>query len=268
MTAPARPPGADAPAAGPETAGTPPPGRGLILRTWLRVLALQAAWNPQRMQNLGLVCALVPWLRSGGASRQRRRRFCRRHYEFFNTNPYLAGFLVGGLLRLEAEEGRTGRPPARVRVFRESLARAFASLGDQLFWMVLQPGLLLLAVILGLLAGPWAALAPIAVFAVAELELRRRTLLVGWRLGLQLVDVLDAPGWHRAVRAGRRAALLLAGLVAGYHLRLGAGETALPAAWPLVALLGAVLAAALPRRPAGEGLFLLVAPLALLLGYL
>ncbi len=79
---------------------------------------------------------------AAGASRgdlEQDRLFCRRYYEFFNTNPYLANFLIGGLVRLEDERAAgPDFPPGTTGTFRQSLGRAFASLGDQLFWLGIQ----------------------------------------------------------------------------------------------------------------------------------
>ena len=74
--------------------------RGMHWRIFLASLGLQGSWNPQRMQNLGLLATLLGWLRGLPRDVERDSRFCRRYYDFFNTNPYLANYLIGGLLRL------------------------------------------------------------------------------------------------------------------------------------------------------------------------
>ena len=83
----------------------------------------------------------MPWLRARDRDLERDRLFCRRYYEFFNTNPYLAGYLIGGLLRLETSSAKAPAAcrGARPQTFRDSLGRALASLGDQLFWLGLRP---------------------------------------------------------------------------------------------------------------------------------
>ena len=128
---------------------------------FLRTLSLQGSWNTQRMQNLGLVYALLPWLRQAKLPVREARQFCRRHYEYFNTNPYYANLLIGGLLRLEEENRRAdGAMLKVVRNFKDSLGRALASLGDQFVWLGLQPALLVVASLAGgrfLLGSPGAA---------------------------------------------------------------------------------------------------------------
>ena len=209
-------------------------GRGERLRIWLWSLGLQASWNPQRMQNLGLLASLVSWLRRQATDLESDRRFCRRYYEFFNTNPYLANFLIGGLIRLEQERLAGGPlPDGLARTYRDSLGRALASLGDQLFWLGLRPALAMAICLLGL-AGWWpAVLAVIAVFAAAQLTLRWVSLGRGLDLGMDLVDVLASPVWHRAVAVVRRVGMVLAGLLIGsYLVRLqDVAEAWTPACW-------------------------------------
>jgi PTS system mannose-specific IID component len=111
-------------------------GFGLQAGLFLRSLALQASWNPQRMQNLGLLAVMLTWLRTRAREVGRDRLFCRRYYDYFNTNPYLANYLVGGLIRLEEmRENGESLPPDFTATFRDTVGRALASLGDQLFWL-------------------------------------------------------------------------------------------------------------------------------------
>jgi mannose/fructose/N-acetylgalactosamine-specific phosphotransferase system component IID len=246
-------------------------GGGLPASVWLRSLALQGSWNPQRLQNLGLLVALLPWLRARRAPLAERRRFCLRHYEFFNTNPYLAGFVIGGLLRLESETDPDDRPGRRrIAAYKTSLTQAFASLGDQLFWLGLRPAVLL-AACLAAWTGDWRwPLAICALFAVLQLEGRRRAVRTGYRLGLEIVELLGRPAWHRAIATAKRVALLLTGALAGAHLARGAALAGRPEAVALggTFLLGTGLALLLRRRIPPEGILALAAPLALALAWL
>ncbi|MHB8078081.1 MAG: PTS system mannose/fructose/sorbose family transporter subunit IID [Candidatus Krumholzibacteriia bacterium] len=244
-----------------------PPSRRLLWDVWLRGLALQAAWNPQRMQNLGLAAALAPWLRARAPAVPIVRRICRRHYEYFNTNPYFANFIIGGLMRLEDESLREGGRGARqVVAFRNSVARAFASLGDQLFWLGLQPSLLLAASVLAWAGRPWAGLGLIVLFGLGQLWLRWRALGTGYRLGLDIVDLLSRPAWHRLIRTSQRSGMVLAGILAGVYLEALA-ETSpggfRAALWSVGA--GGLCGILLHRRLPGELVFLLGIPLALVL---
>jgi len=199
-----------------------------------RSLTRQASWNDQRMQNLGLLVCLAPWLRRQALDRDERRRICRRYYGFFNTNPYLASFVIGGLLRLERDRAAGAIVPDRqVAAIRDTLARACGSLGDQVFWLGLRPTLMLVSCGLALV-GRWElVLALLGVFTAAQLWLRGRGLALGFGGGPDVVDVLVRPVWHRTIGASRRAALVLTGLLVGVYFAgacavwpaLGAGRT-------------------------------------------
>lgn len=240
------------------------------LRIWLWSLGLQGSWNPQRMQNLGLLAVLVSWRRCGRPDPETDRLFCRRYYEFFNTNPYLANFLIGGLIRLEQERlAGSPVPSGLAQTYRDSLGRALASIGDQLFWMGLRPALALAICLLGL-AGWWpAVLVLIALFAAGQLTLRWVSLSRGLALGMDLVDVLASPVWHRTVAIVRRVGMVLAGLLIGFYLvRLQDVAEAMDAS---LLVLGAMLGLGLPlvlrRRLSGEMLILVACVLAFALTF-
>jgi mannose/fructose/N-acetylgalactosamine-specific phosphotransferase system component IID len=219
------------------------------------------------MQNLGLLVTLVPWARRRSLEGQERRRFCRRHYDFFNTNPYLANFIIGGLLRLEGSDGLTRQQrEEQIRTFKSSLAQSCASLGDQLFWLGLQPALLLLACLLGWLLWPPAAVVLIVLFGLCQGILRWRALLVGYRLGWDIVEVVSLAAWHRAIRLSKRAGMVLAGGVAGYHL---AALVAPQGGYGLLCFaVGGGLPLVFRQRIPGEGLLLVALLLALVMTYL
>lgn len=239
----------------------------VLVAVYVRSLTLQASWNPQRMQNLGLLTTLLPWLERRGWDQVRRRRFFRRYYGFFNTNPYLANFVVGGLLRLESDDvGREGEGEDEdiVATFRDSLARTFASLGDQLFWLGVRPAFVLTICLLALLGWWVAILVVVAAFALGQLELRRRALLSGWQLGFDIVDLLGRPVWHRWISGTKRLAMSLTGVLAGFYfarvwLTPGPGLSGLVV---LLVAAGLALPLVLRQRLPGEGLLLVAIPLA------
>ena len=203
----------------------------LALRIFGRCLSLQASWNEQRLQNLGLLACLAPWLAQQALERQHLRSACRRYFGFFNTNPYLSGYVIGGLLRLEHDRAQGATVSERqVSGFRDTLARACGGLGDQLVWLGLRPALMLLACLLAVL-GRWElVLLVVGGFTAAQLWWRWRSLTMGFQLGAEVVDVLGRPLWHRAIAWTRRVALSLTGLLIGVYFAviLGLGETAGP----------------------------------------
>ena len=244
--------------------------KSLMAEIYLRSLTLQASWNSQRMQNLGLLVSLLPWLRHNRVSRMDRRRYCRRHYAYFNTNPYFANFIIGGLLRLESAHYEGNEAAGRqIEIFKSTLARSIASLGDQLFWLGLKPATLLVVCIFALWGRIWLTLGVVVLFGIWQLILRRQALAAGYRLGLDIVDLLARPVWHRTILLAKWAGMLLTGVLAGFYTgRLLSQEAGL-GVWPFVgmALLTVMASLRLHPRCGGEGALLLALPLALALAY-
>jgi len=260
------------PGAGSPTAGLP---RWVRWSVYVRSLVLQASWNHQRMQNLGLLFCLLPWLRRRTRDAERDRLFCRRYFEFFNTNPYLAGYVMGGLLRLEQErDGAGGLPRGQAQTFRDSLARALASLGDQLFWLGLRPAVALLGCVLALAAGGAGivALGSLALLViVGQLVWRWQAIGRGYAAGYDIVNLLGDARWHRAIGGAKRATLVLAGVLAGWFLKAGwdhAPRTGVTT-WISLLVLGGimVLPTLLRRRWAGEFIILAAAVLGVVLTF-
>ncbi len=192
---------------------------GLQWSLWVRSLSLQASWNHQRMQNLGLLWNVLPWLRRQKRHINQDRLFFRRYYGFFNTNPYLANFLIGGLVRLE--EDRSAGPEIEsefIGTFRDSVGRAFASLGDQLFWLGLRPTLVMLICFSGLLGQISSIMLILGIFTVFQLVLRWLALQRGYELGMDIVDLLFDRRWHLWIARTKRAGMVLTGMVIGLYL--------------------------------------------------
>ena len=64
---------------------------------------MQASWSFERMQSLGFAFAIAPALKKlypNGAEYESRLRL---HMDYFNTQPYLASFILGAVVRMEEE---------------------------------------------------------------------------------------------------------------------------------------------------------------------
>ena len=112
---------------------------GVRARVLWRSLFLQASWNPQGMQNLGLAYALYPALRHLYREPPELKRAVARHLAFFNTHPYVAAALLGGILHHEARIAAGLEPEERVVAFKAALMGPLAALGDGFFWLSLRP---------------------------------------------------------------------------------------------------------------------------------
>jgi mannose/fructose/N-acetylgalactosamine-specific phosphotransferase system component IID len=136
-------------------------------RVFFRSFFLQAFWSFERMQNLGFLFAIDPWLDRIYADPQRRKEASLRHLEYFNTQPYMASYLLGLVGGLEEKLSRSGagdRPAleAGISDAKKMLSPALAAVGDRLFWGSLRPSCAAVSMLATLAL--WTASFPFPVF--------------------------------------------------------------------------------------------------------
>lgn len=201
--------------------------RQTLMRVFLRSLLLQAAWNFERMQNLGFAYALVPAVNELYPEAAARDEAMRRHLEVFNTHPYMASIILGVVLKLEEDlasgalEGDT-----KIRSIKVGLLGSYGAIGDGLVWAGIKPLAMLLGVAAGIFVSPWAGLAVFLVaYNLAHLALRVGGFSVGYTRGIPGVLAVrdwNLPRWTKRVRT--TALVILGGLAAWWVLRTPWGE--------------------------------------------
>ena len=199
--------------------------RELQVRMFKRSFFMQACWSFERMQNLGFLYALEPWLERIYPDQDDRAAASLRHLEFFNTQPYMAGLVLGVVGGLEERLAKTpaaerAAAQARLSAVKKTLASTLAAVGDSLFWGALKPACAAAAVAAwGLF---WTLGLPHPVLAGCGLYLALFNIPVLWvrwegpRLGHAWQERLPAElaryRWKEAAAALRAAGLALAGL--------------------------------------------------------
>ncbi len=164
--------------------------RSLPFVQWIRLLVrsffLQAAWNYENFQGVGFAYMLAPFLPAGADGRAQSRRYL----QCFNTNPYLAGMIAGGTLRLEEEcaEGRISTE--QIDLFRDDLTGALGALGDSFVWGTLRPLAGLLTVPAAMFLERWAPLFFLLLYNSVTLGLRVSGIVNGYGSGLDLLQYL------------------------------------------------------------------------------
>lgn len=190
--------------------------RAALARVFWRSLQLQALWNPKGMQNLGFAYALWPAFIELYPDRPSREVALKRHLGHFNTHPYLAAAILGGVLHHELKISRGEEQPELSVAFKQALQGPLAALGDGFFWLSFRPAVGALGAVLAMLAGAWGALFFAVVYNFVHLGLRARYLALGYRMGDQ---VLDPVGRDHLADRGRKLRALAAGC-AGLYLTL------------------------------------------------
>lgn len=241
--------------------------RGVLARVFVRSLFLQAAWNPQGMQNLGFAFAVAPALRALYPDPKERLSAANRHLEFFNCHPYLAAAILGAALHVEEQVARGELPAEKVTQLKKALGPPFAAIGDGFYWLALRPAAALLAALCVPLLGLWSLLVFLAVYNLGHGAGRLWLFTQGLRQGPAVVVSLGklrvplATGWLKAASAVLAGALAAQAALAnavggrGWHgLLIGCVTVAAVALVPKVRFAVALYAALLLGLVAGGSL--------------
>ncbi|MEK7745199.1 MAG: PTS system mannose/fructose/sorbose family transporter subunit IID [Elusimicrobiota bacterium] len=202
-------------------------GGGQRLPTFLRSLLLQGLWSFERMQGLGFLFAADPRLRSFYPEPERRKEALRRHLEYFNTQPHMAGFVLGAVLGMEREAASLEGPRREESVRRllsakRAMASALAAIGDGVFWGTLRP--VCLAVAMAAWGLFWTLELPhpllggcllyLALFNLPALWVRWEGLRLGESWGERMPQELARIRWRQALRLLRWTGLAAAAATA------------------------------------------------------
>lgn len=184
------------------------------VRLFLRSFLIQGLWNYRTMLGSGLAWVLLPVLRrAAGDNAEETTGAMARQARHFNAHPYLSGFAVGALARMELD----GEGEDVIDRFRSAVAAPLGGLGDRLIWAAWLPACAVLAGVLGLLG--LHPLGAVCIFLLSynavHLPLRWWGLTAGLAQGRGVGQALGRgrlPLW--AERVGRPGVLLV-GLLVG-----------------------------------------------------
>jgi PTS system mannose-specific IID component len=179
---------------------------------FLRLFAIQGAWNYETMTGNGIAFCLEPALRRlpGGRGGAAYAEAMARQSGYFNAHPYLAAVAVGALARAELD----GIPAAQIERFKVAATGPLGSIGDRLVWAGWLPfcsALALLAFGLGAAPGVVVGLF-LACYNIVHVALRAWGLRAGWVHGLRVAQALGTPILRQGPAHVTRATALLAGL--------------------------------------------------------
>ncbi len=209
-------------------------------------LFLQGAFNTECRQGIGVAAALVPVARLFPPDR--RREFLTREIDTFNTNPAMAGPILGGVVRCE-EQAAGGDESAARRVvsLKRALQGPLAAAGDSFFWLGLRPAAAFMGSALALFAGSWGPVVFLVIYNTVHLGLRMGGVFWGYANADSLPGLLHSrwlrQGINRAPTLAWMSALLLAATVGARAASPGEG-----AALAGGLLLGAFWGRSGPRR--------------------
>jgi mannose/fructose/N-acetylgalactosamine-specific phosphotransferase system component IID len=192
-----------------------------LLGLFWRMFFLQASWSFDRLQSLGFAFAMIPVLRRLYPGREEFSERLSAHMEYFNTQPYLASFVLGAAARLE-EDRAMGRVTADPADIKKTLMAPLGALGDSFFWGALKPFAAAVAVATLLGGARWAPLLYLAVYNVAHIGLRAAFLAEGYRTRGDAVGLLSRYHLTRMSRLLKVLSLAVVGCIVGTIAAWGA----------------------------------------------
>lgn len=135
------------------------------------------------MQSLGFAYAIEPVLRKLYPDQVEYESRLRTHLEYFNTQPYLASFILGAVVRMEEDRTSGRNVNEDVSSLKATLMAPLGALGDTFFWGSLKPVAAVVAVALLMTGHWWAPLLFLVFYNVWHVGLRAGMLFWGYRSG-------------------------------------------------------------------------------------
>lgn len=186
-----------------------------LLGVFWRSFFIQASWSYDRLQSLGFAFAMIPVLRRLYPDRSEFAARLAAHMEYFNTQPYLASFVLGAAAR--AEEARAaGRGAAQDLVeLKKTLMAPLGALGDSFFWGSLKPFASAAAVAVLLTGSAWAPLLFLLLYNVIHVGLRFSLIFIGYATEGDVVGLLSRYNFTRLARRYKVMSLAIIGCIIG-----------------------------------------------------
>lgn len=184
-----------------------------LIKVFLRSLFIQVSLNFRGMQNLGFAFAIAPVVSRLGNDKPRIACVLMRHLQSFNTHPYLAGSIIGSVVRIE-ESLDAGNDGAEAVALKNVLMGPYAAIGDSFFWGALKPFAAIFGVLMAVQGFLLAPVLFLFLYSPPHIWVRLKGFIEGYRKGKQGIDfirMLDMPGIAGKLRS---ISLVLLGFLA------------------------------------------------------
>jgi mannose/fructose/N-acetylgalactosamine-specific phosphotransferase system component IID len=117
-------------------------------KMFIRAFFIQALWNYERMQNIGFLFVLKPFLYKIYLNKDKRKEALLRHLVFFNTHPYMANMIIAIIANMEKKmaEGSSNEKISDTSAVKSAMEGPLAAIGDSFFWGTLRPLVALISI--------------------------------------------------------------------------------------------------------------------------
>lgn len=169
---------------------------GLFVRT----LFLQSLWNFERLQNIGFLYVLYPFLKKMYPDKEKRKEVLLRHIGFFNSNPYMANVIIAMVLNCENSISK-GKNVAitKPNMIKTVMAGPVSAIGDSFFWGIWKPFCVFVAIFLFMLCmnifnTSYVWIVPVSfilLYNVVHLTFRYWLLFISFRLDERIIPLVS-----------------------------------------------------------------------------
>ncbi|EHI99231.1 PTS system mannose/fructose/sorbose family IID component [Clostridium sp. DL-VIII] len=170
-----------------------------LLKAFVRSNFYMLSSNFERMQALGVYYSITPLLKKlyKNKSKEEKVAAIKRHLEFFNTNPYVYGPILG--ITMAMEESTTESEKSSVTSIKTGLMGPLAGVGDSLLALTLYP---IIASIGASLAISGNVLGPILFFVIFNAiiySIKYSGLMAGYKKGTSLFNSNDGSNMIQSI---------------------------------------------------------------------
>ena len=185
-----------------------------LLRIIYRSFYIQGSWNYERMLSLGYCFCMIPGAKRLFTKKSTRAAFLKRSLNFFNTNPYMANWIIGAVLNFEEEATRTkGHDFSEIERFKQRISTVAAAIGDQLFWRLLKP----ISAIIGLMISFYSKTIGISIFLIfynlPQMFMRIKGLFSGYENGFGIVKEFSRQKYEKPLAMLNNVGAFLVGVL-------------------------------------------------------
>jgi PTS system mannose-specific IID component len=180
-----------------------------------RTLYIQATFNYERMQALGFCNCLIPFIRRHLHDPEARRRFLNRHMMFFNSHPYMVGWIIGAVIHLEEQLLKNEAKEEDIIRYKRIFSQTISAVGDSLFWGSLKP----VTIMIGLLVSLYDMFAGLLLFVtlynLPHLYFRFHGIVAGYEKGLAAIKDVSLGRYKGLISRVGMVGSFLSGLLLG-----------------------------------------------------
>ena len=161
-----------------------------LIKSFFRLFLLQASWNFERMQNVGVLFVVEPVLRVLYREKDLQQA-CQRHLSYFNTHPYMAAPVLGATVALEQMRANGQEGTFSVDDFKRMSMAPYAAIGDAFFWGGVRPLAACLAIFFASKESLWAPFVFLLLFNLPHLWTRLFGFIRGYQRGVSIVELIQ-----------------------------------------------------------------------------